>query len=95
MGAGGDAWDRSRASIVVPLGLLVLATGCTPTLNVAGVYFPGWLVSTVAGVVLAYGIVIVLSRRPRTKELADSGVFFVSLVASIALSAWWMFFSGF
>jgi len=95
MAGRGDAWDRSLASLVVPLGLLALPTGCTPTLNVAGVYFPGWLVSTVAGVVLAYGIVVVLSRRPRTKELADSGVFFLSLVAGIALSAWWGFFSGF
>jgi hypothetical protein len=95
MSARGDVWDRSLASRVVPLGLLALSTGCTPTLNVAGVYFPGWLVSTVAGVILGYGIVVGLSRRPWTKELADSGVFFLSLVAGISLSTWWVLFSGF
>ena len=48
--------------------------GCTPAVNVAGVYFPGWLVSTVAGVALAYGVVFGLSLRPQTRELADSGL---------------------
>ena len=95
MSVRGEGPGRSLASLLFLLGLLGGPTGCAPSVNIAGVYFPGWLVSTVAGVVLAYGVVFGLSRRAQTRELADSGLLFLSLVAGIALSAWWVFFSGF
>ena len=87
----GDGWLRPGLA----LPWLAAPTGCAPTLDVAGVYFPGWLVSTVAGLVASYGIVVWLGRHPGSRSLADSGVFFVSLVAGIALAVWWTFFSGF
>jgi hypothetical protein len=77
------------------LSLLVSLAGCEPVFDVAGVYFPGWLVSSVVGVVAAYGIVLVLGRSSKARPLADSGIFFVSLVAGIALAVWWACFSGF
>ena len=80
---------------LVTLSCLIFAAGCTPTVDVAGVYFPGWLVSAIGGVGASYGIVVWLGRRPDTKKLADSGLFFVSLVAGIALAIWWVSFSGF
>ena len=74
-------------------GTLVLAApaGCAPTLDVLGVYFPGWLVSTVIGVAGSYGIVAWLGRRPGTRALADSGLFFIGLlvaIVSLALFNW-------
>ena len=83
------------AFFCLSLTLLGTATGCDPSVNVGGVYFPGWLVSAIVGIVSAYGIVIALSHRPQTKELADSGLLFLGLVAGISLSAWWVFFSDF
>jgi len=80
---------------LVPLFFLAAPAGCAPTLDVAGVYFPGWLVSTITGVAASYGFVLWLGRRPDTAGLADSGLFFVSLVAGIALAVWWVCFSGF
>ena len=80
---------------LVPLFFLVAPAGCAPTLDVAGVYFPGWLVSTITGVAASYGFVLWLGRRPAAKGLADSGLFFVSLVVGIALAVWWVCFSGF
>lgn len=71
------------------------STACAPTVDIAGVYFPGWLVSATAGVVIAYGIVLALARRPALRELADSGLFLLSLAVGIALTVWWTFFSGF
>ena len=50
---------------------------------------------TVAGVVVSYSAVIWLGRRPDTRSLADSGIFFVSLVVGVALAVWWALFSGF
>jgi hypothetical protein len=63
--------------------------------DVAGVYFPGWLVSVVSGVVTSYGIALWLGRRPGARSLADSGLLFLSLVVGIALAVWWVCFSGF
>ena len=77
--------------------LLAAATafGCAPSLNVLGVYFPGWLVSSVVGLVAAYALVWWLGRRPRERALAQSGLLFCSLTVIVALLVWWIFFSGF
>ena len=85
--------DRS-ARRLTPL-CLVAAAGCAPTLDVAGVYFPGWLVSIVAGVVVSYGIVVSLSRRSQTRSLSESGLLFLSLAVGIALAIWLVAFSGY
>jgi len=89
-------WSRLRVSIrLLFMGLVAALAGCSPSVDIAGVYFPGWLVSAITGVVLAYAIVITLSCWPKSKELADSGLFFLSLVGGIALGTWWILFSGF
>ena len=87
-------WDRPIRRVVSTL-VLAAPAGCAPTLDVLGVFFPGWLVSTVIGVVASYGIVVWLGRYAGTRALADSGLFFLSLLVGIALAAWWMLFSGF
>ncbi len=83
-----------RAAASALLGLL-LVTGCAPTVDVLGVYFPAWLVSAVAGLAASYALVVVLGRRPGTRELAQSGVLFCSLSVGLALALWWVFFRGF
>ncbi len=67
--------------------------GAPPTANVLGVYFPGWLVSSVVGVVFSYALVRWLGLRPDTRVLGQSGFFFVSLTVASALALWWLFFS--
>ena len=71
------------------------AVGCAPSLNILGVYFPGWLVSGVMGLVVTYVLVWWLGRRPGARVLAQSGLFFCSLTVTLALLVWWIFFSGF
>ncbi len=44
---------RSTRSAACALGL-ASSVGCAPTVNVLGVYFPGWLVSAITGVVVSY-----------------------------------------
>jgi hypothetical protein len=80
---------------VVSALVLSTPTGCAPTLDVLGVFFPGWLVSTLIGVIASYAIVVWLGRHPGSRALADSGLFFLSLLVAIALAAWWVLFSGF
>ena len=74
---------------------MLALTACEPTVDVAGVYFPGWLVSAATGVVVAYSLVLWLGRRPAARQLADSGLLLSSLVAGIALAVWWVAFGGF
>jgi hypothetical protein len=90
MGHGDRRIQRVASTLV-----LAAPAGCAPTLDVLGVYFPGWLVSTIIGVVASYAIVVWLGRRPGTRALADSGLFFLSLLVGIALAAWWVLFSAF
>jgi hypothetical protein len=90
MGHGDRRIQRVASTLV-----LAAPAGCAPTLDVLGVFFPAWLVSTVIGVVASYAIVVWLGRRPGTRALADSGLFFLSLLVGIALAAWWVLFSAF
>jgi len=78
------------------LALLVLTTsiGCAPTVDILGVYFPGWLVSAITGLVFSYLAVFWLGRRARSRRLAESGLLFVSLVVASSLAVWWAAFSG-
>lgn len=69
--------------------------GCAPTLDVLGVYFPGWLLCAVAGLIASYLVVWWLGRRRGTRRLADSGLFFLSLATGVSISLWWIFFSRF
>jgi hypothetical protein len=85
---------RSGRRAACALGL-ASCTGCAPTLNVLGVYFPAWLVSAVVGLVAAYALVWWLGRRPGERELAQSGLFFCGLTVSVGLIFWWIFFGGF
>jgi hypothetical protein len=80
---------------LVTLLFLAAPTGCAPTVEVVGVYFPGWLVSGVVGLVVAYVLVGWLGRRPGARVLAQSGLLFCSLTVMLALLVWWIFFSGF
>jgi hypothetical protein len=47
------------------------------------------------GLVVAYALVWWLGRRPSSRALAQSGLFFCGLTVMLALLNWWIFFSGF
>jgi len=89
--------QRGKSPIrqLVTILFLAVPTGCAPTVEILGVYFPSWLASTIAGIAASYGIVLWLAKKPMTQPLADSGFFFVLLVVIISLAVWWMGFSEF
>ncbi|MBW2271609.1 MAG: DUF1656 domain-containing protein [Deltaproteobacteria bacterium] len=89
---------RSGGQSVATAGFLIApfsALGCAPTVDVLGVYFPAWLVSSVVGLLCAYALVAWLGRRPGQRELAQSGLFFCSLTVVVSLLNWWIFFRDF
>ena len=69
--------------------------GCERRLGALGVYVPGRLGSGVVAVVVASALGGWLGRRPGTRLLAQSGLFFCSLTVMLALLVWWFCFSGF
>ena len=71
------------------------ASACAPTVDILGVYFPGWLVAVITSVVASYLAVSSLGRWAWARTLAQSGLFFVSLTVVISLTLWWALFSGF
>lgn len=85
---------RSMPGVACALGL-ASSLGCTPTVSVYGVFFPGWLISAVVGLVVAYALAWWLGRRPGTRALARSGLLFCSLTLSVGLTVWSIFFHGF
>lgn len=85
---------RSMRGVACSLGL-ASSVGCAPTVSVFGVYFPGWLISAVVGLVVAYALAWWLGRRPGTRALARSGLLFCSLTLSVGLIVWSIFFDGF
>ena len=84
-----DSWRR----IVVMSLLSVTLTACNPTIDLYGIYAPGWLVSGGAGFVLSYMSVGVMARFGSSRPLADSGLFFCSLGTILAYLVWLGFFS--
>ena len=85
---------RSGRGAACALGL-ASSLGCAPTVNVLGVYFPGWLISATAGLVVAYALVWWLGRRPGQRALAQSGLLFCSLAVVVGMLLWWILFSRF
>jgi hypothetical protein len=69
--------------------------GASPTVDLLGVYFPGWLVASAIALVLSYALVRWLGRRATTRTLGQSGLFFCSLSLASTLALWWIFFSRF
>ena len=98
MSAGSKQADPRASQRAAGSALCVVAAtavGCEPSLNILGVYFPGWLVSGVVALVVTYALVWWLGRRPGARVLAQSGLFFCSLTVMLALLVWWICFSDF
>ncbi len=66
--------------------------GCSPELDVAGVYFPGWLLSAVVGLLFAAVVATILGRHSATRDLGQNGVFFLALGALVFFLTWRIFF---
>jgi hypothetical protein len=89
-----EAGSGDRSAFTA-LALVFATPGCAPTVDVLGVYFPPWLLSAVAGLMVAYAALWWLGRRPGTRALAQSGLLFCSLTVVLGLLVWWGLFSRF
>jgi|HubBroStandDraft_5_1064220.scaffolds.fasta_scaffold310843_2 hypothetical protein len=68
--------------------LLALAAGCDPLVDVAGAFFPGWMVCILVGVASTVLIQRLLSRTRLEPSLGPLLLVYPSLAATIALGLW-------
>lgn len=84
--------SRWVASLVVLL--LLTMTGCDPQLNIAGAYFPAWLISMIGGLVAFWVIHLVFLRAGIIPFLVPIPLVYAALLTSLVCGAWLLFFAA-
>jgi YtcA family len=67
-------------------------TACDPLLDVAGAFFPAWLLCILVAIVLTALLRVVLARTRLEPSLGPLLVIYPSLAATIALALWLGFY---
>ena len=68
--------------------LVLCAAGCDPLLNVAGSFFPAWMVATVLGVALTVAVRYVFAAARLEPHLGPTVLIYTSLGLLLTVVAW-------
>jgi YtcA family len=68
--------------------LVLCAAGCDPLLNVAGSFFPAWMVATVIGVALTAAVRYVFAAARLEPHLGPTILIYTSLGLLLTVVAW-------
>jgi hypothetical protein len=68
--------------------LVLCAAGCDPLLNVAGSFFPAWMVATVLGVALTVAVRYVFAAARLEPHLGPTVLVYTSLGLLLTVVAW-------
>ena len=80
---------RGMTSRLASTAALVLcAAGCDPLLNVAGSFFPAWMVATVLGVALTVAVRYVFAVAQLEPHLGPTILVYASLGLLLTVVAW-------
>jgi heme O synthase-like polyprenyltransferase len=81
---------RHTISAGLALTLVFALTGCahSPSFNVLGSYFPGWIACMVAGIVLTALVRFVLNRLQWEQRVPALPLFYFSIALLIACLIW-------
>lgn len=77
------------------IALLTLLCGCqrAPSFSILGSFFPGWLFCTVAGVLLAFLLHLLLLRLEVNEQLAPPLLIYPAIATLFTLGLWLLFLS--
>ena len=72
----------------------LICTGCSraPSISIIGSFFPVWMVSLVAGVILAFAVRSLLLRYRLESEVGPHALFYPCVVALFTCVLWLIFF---
>ena len=68
--------------------LVLCAAGCDPLLNVAGSFFPAWMVATALGVALTVAVRYVFAAAQLEPHLGPTVLIYTSLGLLLTVVAW-------
>ena len=74
--------------------LCLVCTGCSraPSISIIGSFFPVWMLSLVAGVMLAFAVRSLLLRYRLESEVGPLALFYPCVVALFTCLLWLIFF---
>jgi len=80
---------------VSALAVLVMLTmtGCDPQLNIAGAYFPAWLLCMIGGLLAFWVIHLFFLRTGLIPFLIPIPLVYAALLVSLVCGIWLLFFS--
>ena len=81
--------------IVPPLLIVLLAmTGCDPQINIAGAYFPAWLLSGLIGLAAFWVLHLIFLRTQMVPFFVPIPLFYAALYIALTCGAWLLLFAA-
>ena len=76
--------------------LLVLwtMTGCDPQINIAGAYFPAWLLSGLIGLAALWILHLIFLRTNMVPFFVPIPLFYAALYIALTCGCWLLFFAA-
>lgn len=86
---------RTMLSIVLPVVIPLGIDGYSrnPNVEIIGSYFPGWLLSLIAGVLLTFAAHALLRRKGLSRAVGHPAIIYPSLVLLFTCLLWLCFFA--
>ena len=73
---------------------MLTMTGCDPQLNIAGAYFPAWLLSMIGGLLAFWVLHLVIVRTGMIPFLVPIPLVYAALLTAMICGFWLLFFAA-
>jgi uncharacterized membrane protein len=84
----------SRWVTALAILAMLTMTGCDPQLNIAGAYFPAWLLSMIGGLLAFWVIHLVFLRTGIIPFLIPITLVYAAVIVSLICGIWLLFFAA-
>jgi YtcA family len=82
-----------RFAVLAVLAMLTM-TGCDPQLNIAGAYFPAWLLCMIGGLLAFWVLHLLFLRTGIIPFLVPIPLVYAALIMSLICGLWLLFFAA-
>jgi hypothetical protein len=84
----------SRWVTALAVVAMLTMTGCDPQLNIAGAYFPAWLISMIGGLLVFWMVHLLFLRIRIIPFLVPIPLVYAALLISLICGTWLLFFAA-
>lgn len=64
----------------------------SPVVDIFGVFVDGWIIAGLAGLIVAFVVMLLLFSWSKSRYFAESALLFCSVAATSAIVIWWFVF---